>query len=1101
MVGRDEYFPRIGRAATSIGGGSLSAGGKRASLVFQHLHDSVANASSPRQRRLQRSITTGQLGTPATQQQQQQLWSAGAPGNSATQEAEPLLPAQKTESIWKSRAWWALGAVVPLTGKQQEAVFKAVLAYSLAALFTFIVGLRDWLGDPDYISPHLVTNATIWFHAAKTRSGLAEGGFVGTVWVCVTASVTYVALFAAEHVHVYFSGAVAGGETLALAWQSKAITLGVFVFGVSWLLAFFKANAGRPSVGTATAISNIVLYLVMLREGPIVNYKVSGRDSDWPLPGGEESLAESVGKKAEHMLVAVLTGMAVSLCVGWTIRPTTAGAAVRKQVGASVESFRQIVPQLVTAVVGDESAPELSARKLHGAKSEELKGALRAHRVQQQALRKQLAAAALDPTDRRVWGRRAALQGLAAALDGLSLHLSSMSSGLELRVIDHSSDAAALDHGEYAAVIRAIRAPAVRLGVVCDAALAGMREAVEGVLGSGIESDAESMVLDLRAGLQDAVQSFVDDYDAAVGTLDLHAAAAASASTTTEEQLFIVYFFVFSLREFADELSTVLGQAAVVCREPASSKGWASLAGGARWLYSLWQALWDTGATTQMEARYEAAQAGDPRALHAAPRPASRTQRLSQVVWRAGMWARRLNVRFATKYALLITFLAAPWYWSMGTYIELRRQRLEWLVISAAAIMVPTVGGSLLVSAYRVLGTCAGGLAAYLVYEAGDGHALRTYVLLVVVATPFFHIMLHGKYPRIGQFALITFGVVLINKWVAREDQFESAGELAVRRTLAVALGVMAGMAVTLYVWPFEARVRVRQALSWWLLTASVLYERLWAALWRPRTPWSQVATVGDYLDGELQLQSALVEIRALLADTLNEPRLKGPYPIAEYQRIINAGQRLLDAMVAARWVALPMRPDDDNNNNAEGSDLSGTESDDGQVVLNLPIALASTTVLLEREQVELDQCYMRSSSMSLLSMASSSSSGYLELSRLIRERVERDLLTHTAAARAHRDSLVGLTMYVLASALVLKTPLPELPPIEDAQKRVAEAMREVLDPVDDGLDEMESPEHVRKAVARIRYVFYYTQVMLGWEVVHELMIVGGLMRELYGAF
>ncbi|KAJ1948552.1 hypothetical protein FBU59_001541 [Linderina macrospora] len=619
----------------------------------------------------------------------------------------------------------------------------------------------------------------------------------------------------------------------------------------------------------------------------------------------------------------------------------------------------------------------------------------------------------------------------------------------------------------------------------------------------------------------------------------------------------------------------------------------------------------------------------------------------------------------------------------MDTYLEYRRQRLEWMVISAAAIMVPTVGGSALVSVYRIFGTCAGGLAAFFVYEVGKDTPALAYALLVLFSIPCFHIMLNGKYPKIGQFALITFGVILINKWVAREDQTESAFSLAMRRTLSVAFGVLAGMLVTMYVWPYEARVRVRQALSWWLQTGSMLYDQLWNSLWLSyATPaqnaatahsaaltdrvqpmsepaeWHALTTVRDYLDNELQLQDSLMEIRILLDDTQNEPRLKGPFPIDAYKRILNACQRILDAMVAARWVMLPVpmvvasrldqfpplppvavgRPatadtvqktdtfrrnefevsmypelvvdatelapierlsaaniksqldncrqhrrhsssESDTSNNqystfpaarrsqsglSHSSSASSagsvtdssvlesgntTEEEEGRILLDLPIGMAST-VMLEREQLELDRLVVNSQHPTPHSprlqpqSASNGATGCppddydsdddddddIHNSRYMRERyegeisqriskiVEADLLRRTAAVREQRDALVALTMYVLASALILKTPLPAiLPPIHAAQRRVAEALSDILDPTatavshiagldsvssDDGDDQNgEQEQIVLRAVARIRYVFYYTQVMLGWEMVQELNIVGSLMRELYGSY
>ncbi|KAJ2405262.1 hypothetical protein J3F80_004304 [Coemansia sp. RSA 2526] len=1066
---------------------SLSSGGSRASLIFQQLHESVASRQSVGAAlSMRRSMTTGQM--------REQWWSPTVNEHIDIGESEselaPLLaqsqPGQKTR--WQERnstGWKWLGYVVPLNKTEQTAVFKAVLAYAVAGLFPFVGALRDWLGDPEYMSPHLVTNATIWYHAAKSRSGLAEGGLVGALWVSATSLATYAALCVAEWLHQAYAAERThdGPDAVELAIQSKAASL-AFIFMASWCLAFFKANAQRPSVGTATAIANISLYLVMLREAPIVNYKDAHSSfGATPWPGDDDSLGESVGKKTEHVLVAVLLGMVISLGVGWVVRPATAGTAVRRQLGTVLQSFRSILPQLVSSVVRARMVPA-AGHKHRGAKSGELKEALRAHRTQQQKLRREVDAVALDPSVWSVWARRNTLVALAAALDGLSLHLGSMGAALELR----ANGAAGLDAVAYSAVIQRIRMPVEQLVRVADATLSTVRDMVDTALAGSDACDTMWRVARLREDIADALCVFQAEYDTAVCGLadsdDGSEDGDGKSAGATEEQLFVVYFFVSSLREFVGDVDALLPCVAAVCREPPAGTTW-SVRLGLQRAGQCWRALWDTGATTALEAGHEGAQFSDPRALHW-PRPTSVRSRMAYMLWKAGMWVRRANVRFATKYALLATALAVPWYWSIDVYLEMRRQRLEWAVISAAAIMVPTVGGSALVSVYRVLGTCAGGLAAFLVYEVGQDMPLLAYVLMVAFAIPCFHIMLHGRYPRIGQFALITFGVVLINKYVAREDQLESAGELAVRRTGAVALGVVAGMMVTMYVWPFEARVRVRQALSWWLLTASLLYGQLWSALWRvyADTPWRALRTVREYFDSELQLQDAVLEIRGLLADTLNEPRLKGRFPVETYEHIINASQRLLDALVAARRVMLPVPPEDDMQQSPRRSRSNTSSSDNSdEHVMNLPLALSSAVYL---ESVDEDDAVARD----------------------IRARVERDLLQRTASAREHRDALVSLTMYVLASALVLKTPLPAaLPPVREAQQRVADAMGDVLEPdaFNDSSDNVAAGnEHelkVHRSVAHIRYVFYYTQVMLGWEIVHELAIIGGLMRELYGSY
>ncbi|KAJ1882593.1 hypothetical protein LPJ57_000801, partial [Coemansia sp. RSA 486] len=283
----------VGRDNKGVSSASSSSN-NRASLIFQHLHATVpaASAAVPRMH-VRHSVTEGGGGARGQQQGTADTWGrrllwldmASAPATATTprgwawersltsytnrtsatsvaDETSRLLggagQAPASEPVLAGSKWrW-------LSEFEHMDVAKAVVGYSLAALFPFIPYLRDWLGDPEYMSPHLVTNAAIWFHAAKTRSALVECLLVGVLWVCVTSGMTYVAVYVAQLLHFHYAAAASLGAdavVVPLAWQSKAVSLGVFVFGYSWLLGFFKANATRDSVNTATTISNIALYL------------------------------------------------------------------------------------------------------------------------------------------------------------------------------------------------------------------------------------------------------------------------------------------------------------------------------------------------------------------------------------------------------------------------------------------------------------------------------------------------------------------------------------------------------------------------------------------------------------------------------------------------------------------------------------------------------------------------------------------------------------------------------------------------------------------------------------------------------------------------
>jgi hypothetical protein len=53
----------------------------------------------------------------------------------------------------------------------------------------------------------------------------------------------------------------------------------------------------------------------------------------------------------------------------------------------------------------------------------------------------------------------------------------------------------------------------------------------------------------------------------------------------------------------------------------------------------------------------------------------------------------------------------------------------------------------------------------------------------------------------------------------------------------------------------------------------------------------------------ELHLQIKLIELQGLLAQTVHEPRLKGPFPVALYRSILTSLQTILDRLHSMRCV------------------------------------------------------------------------------------------------------------------------------------------------------------------------------------------------------
>ncbi|CEG69302.1 hypothetical protein RMATCC62417_05400 [Rhizopus microsporus] len=57
------------------------------------------------------------------------------------------------------------------------------------------------------------------------------------------------------------------------------------------------------------------------------------------------------------------------------------------------------------------------------------------------------------------------------------------------------------------------------------------------------------------------------------------------------------------------------------------------------------------------------------------------------------------------------------------------------------------------------------------------------------------------------------------------------------------------------------------------------------------------------FLDSELNLQRSLLELQDLLAQTPNEPRLKGAFPVETYKQILSSCQNITDKFASLRTV------------------------------------------------------------------------------------------------------------------------------------------------------------------------------------------------------
>ncbi|KAF9339781.1 hypothetical protein BGZ91_004713 [Linnemannia elongata] len=485
------------------------------------------------------------------------------------------------------------------------------------------------------------------------------------------------------------------------------------------------------------------------------------------------------------------------------------------------------------------------------------------------------------------------------------------------------------------------------------------------------------------------------------------------------------------------------------------------------------------------------------------PRPSTFLQKWSTRLWKFLHVFRSFQVKYAAKAAFSTMVLLIPAFvdWMRPYFVQYRG---EWALISMLIVMVPTVGGTNIVGIYRIMGTivgCYAGVVIYLLFPAND---ILLPVCCFLFAVPNFYLVLCSAYPRIGQVTLLAFNLVLIQTYNRRhgdgtvppdddEDDddkmrqhitpskiLQGLGSLmdetspndphhvdyvwtiALHRAVAVSLGVVIGVGVTSYVWPYEARVELRKGLSDLLLNISWLYNRLVSVystnldkvnVIPPQKPYrgprervqeilrrstfqerfqtpadeheelTEDPTESDmhrmnkeFMAIELSLQLQLLQLYALLEETPNEPRLKGKFPVRTYKNMLGSCQNILDRFLSMRLV------------------------------------------ITKDEWIE---------------------------------SARRDFIVPVNRERREMVGNVLLYFYTIASALRLKTPLPPyLPPANNARLRLIQKIRQ-LPVVQNKVVMAEDSDE--------RYVFYYAYALVMDDVIRELERLGRWSQDLFG--
>ncbi|CAG8489273.1 22712_t:CDS:2 [Racocetra persica] len=736
-------------------------------------------------------------------------------------------------------------------------IIKCALAYFLASLFTYVPYINEFCGFAQSYNTHLVATVSVFFDPAKSFGGIYEAVFYAIIGGIYGMSVSVSSMLCA----VWFN-------------EHNMNTLGHIMSVVLWcggsmfIVAFSKAKFNKASFNSACSLANIIIFISITREGGPHIRTI------------EMDLIFQVTK-------IILIGVLISFLVSVLIWPVSASKQLGNEIGKTLDSFRLLLKLLTkTFLVDDINYTDKSVQS-----------AIESYRGTFTSLREILRQASLEIHNGNMQQKIHLYEEVVESLTRLAQHLGGLRSccGLQWEIIKDSKDkdkdkTSNNKPGEneescnlkvLLELIRHVGPPMKSLAYTCKQTLFHLQEQF-------VETDKSytnikpSFTL-LRQNLHSALELFEKSQSRALTKLYKQKTAKSYFDDRPNEEVFLIYFFVFNLQEFTRELSYLVDLTDNISRIDASEqkrregrKWWQF------WRYSTWfsrNTFYTDNAKKFPENTHNLFDT-----IHT-PKPKTLPQKIAIKLWQSFSWFRQFEVKYAVKAAVSAAILASPAFIEATRHIY-TKYRGEWVCITMMVVMVPTVGGTNLMGVYRILGTLLGCFLAWIIdLQFSDDPVI-----------------------------LSIFGF-LIALYNIRNSKNTGINEIALYRFIAVGTGVVWGVLVTSYWWPYEARVELRKGLSQLFVNMGWLYKKL-VAIYSVQSEVQDESnpnhvsvmiknrlsiSTREFMDMELFLQISLLRLRSLLEQTPNEPRMKGPFPVSTYRQILIGCQNILDKLLSMR--------------------------------------------------------------------------------------------------------------------------------------------------------------------------------------------------------
>ncbi|KAG7709269.1 hypothetical protein KL914_001659 [Ogataea haglerorum] len=278
---------------------------------------------------------------------------------------------------------------------------------------------------------------------------------------------------------------------------------------------------------------------------------------------------------------------------------------------------------------------------------------------------------------------------------------------------------------------------------------------------------------------------------------------------------------------------------------------------------------------------------------------------LNYRVWRVVKILRSVDVQFGLRVGIGSLFIA------IFAYIDKTKDffddwRGEWALVTFCIIMNKSVGGTTMTIKWRFLGTFLGAFTAYCVWVLLYPNALLMAVVGFLFSIGCFHIIINWEANNaFGRFILLTYNLTVLYSWtmankvIDKVPDYDDEGgdnpiifEIAIHRFLGVSFGVIWALIVTMSLFPNSARSRIRRGLS-------ILWLRM-GIIWHSGPLAYEVDEHNEYrligIRDRKTIHMIMAELETLLKQAPMEIRLKGPFPIGIYEKLLISTSRIIDA-------------------------------------------------------------------------------------------------------------------------------------------------------------------------------------------------------------